>query len=171
MAEQTPPVVETITTPENPDTTANYIEALEQMRQSTVSKQAYEKLQNENKQLLESLVRGGQVAPQTEKPKTDIEALRKELLSPECNLSNLEYWSKTLEVRDALIERGERDPFVPYGQKIAPTAEDVQKANLVAEVVRECIDYAQGDSRVFTNELNRRTVDVAPTVGNRRQRR
>ena len=45
--------------------------------------------------------------------------------------------------------------------KIVPTTEDIECANRVAEVVKECIEYADGDSQLFTNELNRRTVDVA----------
>ena len=75
--------------------------------------------------------------------------------------SNLEYWENALNLRQALIDSGENDPFLPYGHKIVPTTEDVECANRVAEVVKECIEYANGDSQLFTNELNRRTVDVA----------
>ena len=40
------------------DNTANYIEAIKEMKANSVSKEAYVKLQQENKQLLNSLVNG-----------------------------------------------------------------------------------------------------------------
>ena len=146
-----------------PNTDTDYIAAIEQLKATTVSKTDYDKLQQEKKRLLESLINGGQSTPQTAPQKPDIAKLRKELYCQEPNLSNLEYWKKTLELRDALMAEGEPDPFLPCGKKVAATAEDVQKAANVAKVMRECIDYADGDSRVFTNELNRRTVDNVPT--------
>ena len=41
-----------------------------------------------------------------------------------------------------------------------PTDDDVKTAEKVAQVLQECVDYAEGDSAVFTNELQRRMVDV-----------
>jgi len=63
----------------------------------------------------------------------------------------------TLELRNTLIAKGERDPFLPYGSQIAPTPEDVEKAEKAAQIYQECIDYADGDSKLFTQELQRRT--------------
>lgn len=160
MANETNIVVDENPTPEI-DTTADYIAAIEELKANTVSKKDYEKVVNDNKELLKTLVNGGQVTPQTEKP-VDINGLRKELFSDNSNLSNLEFWTKTLELRDALIARDGIDPFVPHGHKIAPTAEDAATANKVANVIRKCIKEADGDSRFFTNELNRLTVDIAP---------
>ena len=51
---------------------------------------------------------------------------------------------------------GELDPFVPIGNKIKPTDDDFAKADKVAAVLQECVDYADGDSNVFTDELKRR---------------
>ena len=151
-------------TPSTPnDTNTDYIAVIEEMKANTVPRTEFEKLQEDRKRLLETLVRGGQATPQAEAQKPDIAQLRKELYCAEPNLSNLDYWSKTLDLRDAIIAEGSPDPFLPYGKKVAATAEDVQKAENVAKIIRECINYADGDSRVFTNELNRRTVDNVPT--------
>lgn len=150
-------------TPTPNDTNTDYIAVIEEMKANTVPKADYEKLQEDRKRLLETLVRGGQATPQAEAQKPDIAQLRKELYGEEDCMSNLEYWSKTLDLRDAIIAEGNPDPFLPYGKKVAATAEDVQKAENVAKIIRECINYAEGDSRVFTNELNRRTVDNVPT--------
>ena len=43
------------------------------------------------------------------------------------------------------------------GAQISPTAEDVQVAEKVAQIYQECVDYADGDSALFTQELQRRT--------------
>ena len=65
-----------------------------------------------------------------------------------------------MELRKQLIAKGEPDPFLPVGQQIQPTDFDIQTADKVASVLQECVDYADGDSEVFTNELMRRTIDV-----------
>ena len=71
--------------------------------------------------------------------------------------NNLEYIKLALELRNTLIAKGETDPFLPVGSQISPTADDAEKAEKVAQVYQECIDYADGDSALFTQELMRRT--------------
>ena len=147
---------------ENLDDTNQYIEAIREMKQNSVSKEAYEKLKEENKQLLDSLINGKQVEIKQTKEPVDVAMLRKKLFNDTQPLSNLDYASNALELRDALIEQGEMDPFLPYGQNISPTDEDIQKAEKVATIMRECIEYAEGDSELFTNELQRRMIDSMP---------
>ena len=93
--------------------------------------------------------------------KLDIKQLRNELFNSELN--NLQYIDKTLQLRKALIDAGEPDPFIPSGSKYSPTNEDIDAANRVAEGLQHCVDYANeygGDSEVFTNELQRITIDI-----------
>lgn len=144
------------------DSSVDYINAINQLKQSTVNKAEYDKLREDNKRLLDSIVNGGTATDNT--PKTpqhrDVNEIRKELFKEDSNLSNLEFVSKSLELRNALIAKGETDPFLPQGKQILATDNDIETANRVAEVLQECVDYAQGDSNVFTNELQRRTMDV-----------
>lgn len=142
------------------DNTQDYLNAIKDLKQNSVSRSEYDKLRAENKELINSLVNGQVVVNEPIKEKKDIDQLRKELFNPEKELSNLEYATKALELRDALIESGEADPFLPIGSRYTPKVDDVNTANKVAEVLRECIDYAEGDSRLFTSELDRRTNDV-----------
>lgn len=137
----------------------DYITAITEMKKTTVPKEKYEKLAEENKRLLESLVAGEKIEPKEEE-KIDVNALRKELYSGECELNNLEYVDKTLKLRKALIDAGERDPFLPIGDKVDITSETVEKAETVAQVLQECVDFAEGDSGIFTAELQRRTKDT-----------
>ena len=149
---------------ENINDSIDYIEAIKEMKQNSVTRESYEKLKSENKQLLDALVNGKEIELTNKKEPVDINQLRKELFnnSREKNLSNLEYVSTALKLRDALIERGERDPFLPYGDKVTLTAEHYDKANMVADVLKECVEFADGDSGIFTAELQRHTKDVMP---------
>lgn len=147
------------------DTNTDYIEALNELKSSTVSKEQYQKLKTENKKLLDALVSGQQVdIPKEEK--VNVNDLRKKLFNKDADLSNLEYVETSLKLRDALIEAGERDPFLPYGEKVQETAEQHDKANRVAEILKECVEFADGDSGIFTAEIQRRTKDVM--MGRRR---
>lgn len=157
---------EVIESGSNGESGVDYIEAIKELKQNTVAKADYEKLRSENQQLLKSLVNGETIAVETKK--ADVGEIRKELFTTECDLNNLDYVTKALELRDAIIEAGGQDPFLPWGKHIAPTQEDVETADRVAAVLKECVDYAEGDSNVFTNELQRRTIDTAPVKGKRK---
>lgn len=138
------------------------IDIINDLRANTVSKAEYEKLKAQNSKLMQSLANGETLPAEAAKPSK--EELRKALYANEGKpLSNLEYVKKTLELRQAILDDNGVDPFVPNGSMITPTAEDFAAANRVAQVFQECVDYAQGDSNVFTNELQRRTRDVRIT--------
>ena len=137
----------------------NYIEAIKEMKKNSVSKEAYDKLMGDNKALLDAIINGGEIpSPSEPKQPADIAALRKELFSSESgDLSNIDYIKKALELRDALIEQQGVDPFLPMGKNISPTAEDMESSNKLADAFRSCIEYADGDSQLFTQELQRIT--------------
>ena len=142
------------------DTNQDYISALNEMKQNTVPKEAYDKLRADNKKLLDTIV-SGQSLEQTEvKQEVDVDALRKELFGKSRrDLSNLEYVDKTLKLRKALMEKGEQDPFVmKAGRTSSPEAEDFKKAERVASVLQECVDIADCNDSVFDNEFQRRLI-------------
>ena len=138
----------------------DYIAAIKELKENSVDRQKYDALKADNKRLVEALV-NGQTIETNSKPPVDIQALRNELFRNE-NQTNLQYVENALKLRNALIESGEPDPFIPQGSKVIATSEDISAAQRVADVLQECIDYAEGDSQVFTNELQRRTVDTMP---------
>lgn len=140
----------------------DYIAAITELKENSVPKEQYAQLKAENSKLLKALI-NGEAIEGIEQPLTpDIDELRKQLFGGEAELTNLEYVTKTLELRDALIAKGSPDPFLPVGHQIAPTADDIEAANRVATVLKECLDYADGDSNIFTNELQRVMKDAAP---------
>lgn len=135
----------------------DYITAIKELKEKSVDRSKYDQLRAENKKLLDSIVNGTPVEV-TKEEKKSVEELRASYLKED--QSNLEYITNTLKLREALIAEGKPDPFLPVGNQIMPTDEDVNTANKVAQVLQECVDYAEGDSAVFTNELQRRMVDV-----------
>ena len=133
--------------------------ALKELKENSVPKSEYEKLEKVNKGLVDEVINGGGESDgETPPEQADIAKLRDELYGSKCSeLSNLEFWKKTLELRKAVIDKDGYDPFLPYGDKIKPTAQDQEKAELVASVVQECIDDCDGDSEVFTALLQSKT--------------
>ena len=145
------------------DNTQDYIAAIKELKQNSVDRSEYDKLRAENKKLIDAVVNG---QPGQEEQvlvrhsKEQIDDLRNDLFNSPRELNNLEFITKAMELREALMENGEPDPFLPVGKQISPTRDDIEGAEKVAQVYKECIEYAEGDSEVFTNELMRRTRDV-----------
>ena len=140
--------------------------ALKEARENSVPKADYEKLEKENKELVAQIINGegnvgnGQPTPE----KVDIKALREDLYGPKgADLSNLDFWKKTLQLRQAVIEQEGYDPFLPHGAKIKPNEQDVERAEAVAKTVQECIDKSEGSSEVFTALLQQETANDSPS--------
>ena len=152
-------MAENITTTVEEMNNEQYIAAIEELKANTVSRDSYNKLRNENKQLLDALVSGKELPKEAEvKPTT--EELRKKLFGSG-DMSNLEYVETALALRNSLIEAGERDPFLPYGDKVDLTSEQIATADKVAAGLQEMVDFAEGDSGVFSAEYQRRVKDVS----------
>ena len=151
--------------PEEQDTVA-LAKALQEARANSVPKEKYEQLEAENRRLVSEVINGGgagngQATPET---KVDIKALREELYGPKsADLSNLDFWKKTLDLRNAVIEQEGYDPFLPHGAKIKPDDNDVERAEAVAKTVKECIDKSEGSSEVFTALLQQQIANDSPT--------
>ena len=140
-------------------TETDYIATIQQLKETTVPKAKFEKAIADNKKLLDALVNGGEGAPSVAKPITrDNDSIKRDRQRD--NISNLEFIKDALELRANLLNSGKPDPFLPIGEKIVPDDHDIECANRTAKVFQECVDYAQGDSDVFTNELRRRTIDT-----------
>ena len=151
----------TVATGEVDDITENYIDTIKKLKENSVDRQEYEKLKAENKKILDSVVNGRTEEETKAEVVPTVDELREDLFGPNSEgMSNLDYITKALELRRQLIQKGEPDPFLPIGKRIAPEQSDIEAAERVAKVFQECVDYAEGDNAVFTNELQRRTIDV-----------
>lgn len=156
---------EIIETNPNESTDTDYIEVINNLKANTVSKDIYNKLKDENKRLLESIVNGQQAEVQNT-PKISNDQLKKDLFTK--NLSNLEFIEKTLQLRQNIIEEKGEDIFAPDGPQFSFTEDDRRDAQRVADALQSCVDVADGNSAIFTNELQRILKDTP--LPNRRSR-
>ena len=142
---------------DNTEDNNQYIETIKELKENTVSKEKYKKLEEENRKLLESVING---QPGTNKAPTETIEQKKERYnnlkvdisqSQERGYTNLEYTKKALELRKVAMELGKQDPFLPLN----PTELDIQTANRVAEKFQDMIDEAEDDPEVYRNLTNK----------------
>lgn len=148
-----------------------YIDAIRDLKANTVSKDRYNKLMEENKNLLNSLVNGELVAtaaPSQQNELPPIQDLVNEMRTQ--HLSDIEFVEKALEFRERVLEETGEDCFVSKGHNITPTQESYMAAQRTADIYRECLDYANGDNKVFMNELMRRMPNDGPVAQSRYKR-
>lgn len=147
---------------ENNTTTSSaedYIRAIEELRNSTVSKEDFDRERAEKKRLLESLTRGEYLATGATpgKEKKSVDELRKALANPD--QTNLEYWTTAMTLRETLMEEGQPDPFTPVGRQIQASETDKAEAQRVADGIAWCIEKAEGNAALFNSYLQQITVE------------
>ena len=134
----------------------DYVEAIDKLKKTTVSKEDFLKLKEENKKLLNAVLNDQHVdsEPKTEtveELQKDLRALKKELaVAQEMGMSNLEFCSKALKYREKAMALGLQDPFVP-NSPTGPDDNDYKSAQKVAERLQQCVDEANGNPAVFRN--------------------
>ena len=153
---------------EEPADNVALAKALKEARENSVPKEEFDKVVAENKKLVSEIINGDGKAgngQQSAPEEADISKLREQLYGPKSSeLSNLEYCKLTLELRDAVIKKEGYDPFLPHGANIKPTDLDADRANAVAEVMKECITEADGDDGVFTALLQSKINNDSQTL-------
>lgn len=149
---------------ENDTPTGNeqdYIKALQELKQSTVSKEDYKKLQDDNARLIEALKNGDSVNLADTEEKKDIGELRKELFQGlEGGVPNLEMAKRLVNLRNEILKDEKAwDPALPNGKGYKFDPYDQEQANQVFELMEYCIEYADGDEALFTQEFQRHIRD------------
>ena len=139
----------------------DYVEAIKNLKQNSVSKADYDALRIENKKLLQAVVNGQNVEVEPEEPEVDLAQLRKNVFDNP-DQTNLEYVTNVLKLRDAVLEKEGYDVFVPQSSQYSPTQDDIARAQKVAEQFQEMVDIADGNPNVFLNEYQRRVKDDMP---------
>lgn len=130
-----------------------YIDAIKNLQQNTVSRERYAKLEQENKQLLDTLVSGGTIPQQEPEQRKTAAEIRQEFYRSNKQFTNLDYVKMSLALREAnLYETGEDDYYVP-------NVIDHDRAQQIADIYQECVDAADGSPYIFQQELDRRMVE------------
>lgn len=135
----------------------DYIARLQELKAKSVDLDEYNKVRDDNKRLLDAMLNGAGQTENTKKvEEVDVQGLRNELYGGRFQGTDLDYMTKTLELRKAIMDRGEPDPAVIRGLKVEPTEADYAYCESTCNTIQECIDYAAGDAGVFRSELMRR---------------
>lgn len=148
-----------------------YAEEVKKLKANSVPKTEYDKVVAEKKVLAKALAEGADV-PDNEKQevKPDVKELRKKLLTAgETGLSNVEYVQTALELRNALLAEGKKDPFLPLEIKRRATKEDYAGAQRVADFLQDCLDQATGedgkpDDIMFNAALQKGLANDSPMI-------
>lgn len=157
------------------DNEKDYLAEIENLKNNTVARDQYNKILEDNKRLIQTIARNEDRAIDADnKSKANnninLDECREKLFKQNSGLKACAYFENALNLRKGLIEKGEPDPFIPIGNRINPTAEDIETANKVAEGFQSCLDYAEGDDSLFVQELQRITKDVGPQLINNKRR-
>lgn len=155
----------------------DYIEAIKELKENTVPKEQFEKVQEEKKKLLNALLNDNRVDSQSEPKESvenlqnDLRTLKKELaVAQEQGMSNLEYVSKALKFRQKAIALGLQDPFLP-NSPMGPDDNDIKTAQKVADKLQECVDEANGNPAVFRNLFEQAVRDDSKLPNLNKQKR
>lgn len=149
---------EILTTQEEQPGFQPYIDAIQELKSTTVSKDLYNKIVAERDQLIKTVMTN----PPTTAP-AEVEQVRS---LKECNRALFserpknacDLMSKMLDVRDAALREGEPDPFLSISRHVTPGAMSARRAEEIAQIYRDCLDYADGDPRIFEQEISRRML-------------
>lgn len=142
---------------------SDYINAIKDLKENSVSKESFLKLKEENKKLLESLVNGEPAPVGVVVDKKTAKQLKDHL--NKCT-NDLDYVETALQLRDAVKESTGKDVFANYNTDNLNY--ELDEAGKVADVLKECVDLSEGNPEVFKAQLMTRLVDT-PTMPKRRK--
>lgn len=152
---------ENVQTEETKTVEQEYLEQIEQLKSSTVSKEEYDKLKNQHTALLKSYVNGTANVEAEKQKEVEVKSaddVRKELFKPERELNDIEYVQKALELREKVMNETGFDCFTPGPNA---TQDDIANAAKTAQVLQDCLDKADGNNAQFITALQSKLVDVS----------
>lgn len=141
------------------DTSLDYINAINTLKANSVPKTDYEALLTERNQLITSLLNSQTVSTETVTAAPNIDELRHDLFVPDHELSDIEFATKALALRKAVMDQDGNDIFVGSSSTLTPTSEDYEKAQRVADVLQECIETSNGSNATFMANFGSRLVE------------
>ena len=163
--------INSVSQQETVEDTNNYIEAIREMKANSVSRDSYNKLKEDNKQLLEALINGGQI---------DIPTAEEQTISAQEAIDNFhqlagrkkgkpldyQFTAELLKMRDIVLEEKGEDVFLPSN----PTDADYRNAADVEAFLSYLVEVSDGNNEVFEREMNRHLVEypALPTKNKRR---
>lgn len=123
------------------------VKEIQELKKNTVSKEEYEKLKGQNKELIKQIISGGGQDMKAE-DNPSIEELRKNIFENSDSKTNLEIADNIVKLYDARLKEGV-NIFLPKGNKTQYTRADYEAADHYVETIRSMVTEAEGDPIVF----------------------
>lgn len=141
----------------------NYLEQALEANKSlkeelNAAREEMQKMADDNKTIMKQLLEGGTVQQEPEDTRSIVDVIKNMRRD---GISECEWAKEALAYRKKCIDQGYGDPFVGRGDKYQPDEREQEKADNLANGLQHCIDYAEGDDRLFRSELDRITADIA----------
>ena len=134
----------------------DYITAIKELKENSVSKDQYDALMAERKKLIDSIVNGQDEIDQEKEPELGSRLEYYKKYKENKFNSNLEYWDNLVKLRKATIAEYGADPTVtgnygltPEGQKVEPAYGEPEAMEKSFEIIENMINEADGDPKVF----------------------
>lgn len=151
------------------DVDSNYLDTIKDLKEKNAEKdKQLKKAVAENKKLLKDYLDGDIPPAGDDKVKSTeptIEELRDSLYVKKDCKNNLEYFKKTLKLREKVMEQGEIDPFVPIGKDMTPEQRHFDDAARIAKHLQECVDSCEDDPEQFNRLLDKKIIGGLPEPG------
>ena len=133
----------------------DYIQAIKTLKDNTVSKDKYDALAKEKKELLDALVNGQSVEQQNEDKLEAREVYYKKYKENKFS-SDLDYWDNFLKLRKATMNEYGYDPcvtgsygFTPEGTKLEATYGEAETIEQQMNIIEGMVEEANGNPVVF----------------------
>lgn len=146
----------------------DYIDTINDLKANTVSREKYDQLLAEKKDLVNALKNNSQVNLVEPEKEVDLDELRHDLFT-DTSLTNLQFADKLLTLRNKILDEDNIDIFMGQGPKYVYNKEDQDNADLFGQVLEECLEIADGNNEVFMTEFGKRVADDNPTNKSRRR--
>lgn len=139
---------------EDTDNDLNLLKEIQDLKDNTVSKEEYAKLQAKYKQVVKDVING--VGTKEEADDTvNLEEIRKNLFTDKVEeLSNRDFWKNVLDLRHERLEKEGVDIFLPKGSKTRYTREDYDSAQKVDEIISQMLEDSEENPQLFNVLFN-----------------
>lgn len=140
---------------ENQEENVNqYLETIKQLKANSVSMTQYNKLKQENSELLNAILNGEQCEVPAVKQRS-YEEIGKELANLDWT-TNKDFFALSEEFREAMIEQRGIDPWTYCGEHNSPTDEMIDTANAVEKFMEEMHKFDDCDYRTYNAQIDNR---------------
>ena len=145
------------------DTSSQYVAAIKELKNNSVSKDIYDKLKSENAQLLDALINGGQININDPSLQADEPKLEDMILEFNRGIDdggqkfNIEAIKQSVETRNRILNEKGIDVYLSQGYQ--PTDQEVREAQDCADLFEAALEYANGDEELFSQFMMNHTIE------------